>query len=601
MIVAPIPFTTRPELVGSFGMVASTHWIASAVALATLEKGGNAFDAAVAGAFVLQVVEPHLNGPGGDVTMLLHASNEGMVHGLCGQGVVPKAATIESYQAMGIDLIADDSLLAAVVPGAFDAWMLLLRDYGSLGLEAVMAPAIAYAEDGHPLGAHTAETIANRSDFFRREWQTSATLWLPGDHLPKAGALFANLPLAATWRRLVTEATASSPHRTQQIEAARKIFAEGFIAQEIVSFVQRTAAADATGTRRHGCLAAEDLASWHASYEEPLSIDYLDTRVFKLGLWSQGAVLLQALAILKGFNLNAMDPNGPDFVHVVVESLKLAMADREAYYGDMPGQENLAAVLLSDDYAAARRAQIGPSASTKFRPGSVSGLEGQARLAEKLAARAATRASGSAEPTFGRLAESSGRGDTCHIDVADRFGNMVSATPSGGWLQSSPTIPELGFCLGSRAQMCWMEPGSPSALKPGKRPRCTLSPSLVFRDGKPWIACGTPGGDQQDQWQLIFLLRLLHHGMNLQEAIDGPQFFSAHAPLSFWPRGAQPNLIHVEPSIPPETISNLKALGHEIAIDPAWSIGRLCAVAREDGLLKGAATPRLMQAYAMGR
>jgi gamma-glutamyltranspeptidase/glutathione hydrolase len=599
MSTAAPRFTTRPELAGTFGMVASTHWIASAVAMAVLEKGGNAFDAAVAGGFVLQVVEPHLNGPGGDLTLLLYGAAEGRVRALCGQGTAPAAATIAACRALGLDLIPGDGLLAATVPGAFDAWLLLLRNYGTMRLGELLAPAIAYAEAGHPILAQAAATIAGRADFFRAEWPGSAALWLPGGAVPEPGALVANPALAATWRRLLAEAERRD--REDEIEAARRVFREGFVAEAIDRFCRTAEVADATGRRHTAFLRGSDLAGWRAAFEEPLALDHGDARIFKLGLWSQGPVLLQALAALDGLGLDAMEPAGPDFVHVVTEALKLALADREAYYGDRPDAAAVAAALLAADYTAGRRAAIGPEASLAFRPGALAGHEAEARLAHAIAAKATEAAAGSSEPTFGRLAEEKGRGDTCHIDVADRFGNLVSATPSGGWLQSSPTIPELGFCLGSRAQMFRLEEGSPSALIPGRRPRCTLSPTIAFRRGEPWLACGTPGGDQQDQWQLIFLSRLLHHGMNLQEAIDGPLFFSEHAPLSFWPRGAQPGRLRAEASFSEATLAGLAARGHRLAVEPAWSIGRLCAVAREGGLLKGAATPRLMQAYAIGR
>jgi gamma-glutamyltranspeptidase/glutathione hydrolase len=599
MTLSSSVFTTRPELAGTFGMVSSTHWIASAVAFAMLEKGGNAFDAAAAGGFVLHVVEPHLNGPGGDANILIYSAREGRVQGICGQGVAPKAATIDACRSLGLDLIPGDGLLAAVVPGAFDAWMLLLRDYGSLPLGTVLQPAIDYAKNGHPILAGAADAIADRADFFRREWPTSAERWLRGNRVPAPGSLVANEPLAATWLRLLAEARGGS--REAEIDAARAIFSKGFIAEAIGEFVATTRVSDASGGPHSGFLTVEDIASWQASYEEPLAIDYHDARVFKLGIWSQGPVLLQALSILEGVDVAAMDPVGPDFIHWVVESLKLALADREAYYGDRPDQHDVARQLLSESNTKARRALVGRRASFDFRPSVIGGLEAEAELAVAIAQRALSSASESSEPTFGHLVEAKGRGDTCHIDVVDRAGNMVSATPSGGWLQSSPTIPALGFALGTRAQMFRLDPGSPAVLGPGRRPRTTLTPSLVLLHGKPWLACGTPGGDTQDQWQLIFLLHVLHHGMNLQQAIDCPLFYSEHAPLSFWPRGARPGHVRLEGLFPPETISALEQRGHIVTVDPPWTIGRLCAVAQRDGVLRAAATPRFMQAYAVGR
>jgi gamma-glutamyltranspeptidase/glutathione hydrolase len=252
--------------------------------------------------------------------------------------------------------------------------------------------------------------------------------------------------------------------------------------------------------------------------------------------------------------------------------------------------------LLTANYAAARRKLVGGQASMELRPGAPGGRE--PRLAEIIvgdAPIAAASAPGAGEPTV------AGRGDTCHLDVIDRWGNMVSATPSGGWLQSSPYIPELGFCLGSRAQMFWLQEGLPASLAPGKRPRTTLTPSMALRDGKPYMAFGTPGGDSQDQWQLIFLLRHIHHGLNLQEAIDAPSFHTDHFPSSFYPRHAVPGSVTLEGRFPDATITELKRRGHRVTVGPDWSEGRLSAASREDGMLKAAANPRGMQGYAVGR
>jgi gamma-glutamyltranspeptidase/glutathione hydrolase len=407
--------------------------------------------------------------------------------------------------------------------------------------------------------------------------------------------------LAATWQRLLAEATRNATSRETEIDAARRIFAEGFVADAIARFLAVAEVVDATGRRHRGLLAREDMAAWRASYETSIAVDYRDARVFKAGFWSQGPVLLETLAVLRNRGLGGLDPAGADFSHWVVESVKLAMANREAYYGEGFDHSRLASALLSDATTTGRSTLLGDHASLAFLPASIPGLEAEAGLAVEIAAAAANTTEGSSEPTFGRFAEVKGRGDTCHISVVDKSGNMVAATPSGGWLQSSPTIPELGFALGSRAQMFRLDALSPSALAPGRRPRTTLSPSLVFRGSNPWLACGTPGGDQQDQWQAIFIVRLLEHGLNLQEAIDGPLFHTEHMPLSFWPRGAKPGQMRIEASAGQHTIAALRDRGHIVSVDPEWSIGRLCAVAQEDGLLKGAATPRLMQAYAVGR
>jgi gamma-glutamyltranspeptidase/glutathione hydrolase len=282
-------------------------------------------------------------------------------------------------------------------------------------------------------------------------------------------------------------------------------------------------------------------------------------------------------------------------MHTVVECAKLAFADREAWYGDPAFTEVPLADLLSPRYAAQRRALVGRSASRDLRPGSPGGAV--ARLPGFVTAprRPALADTWPGEPT---LAHS---GDTCHVDAADRFGNLVAATPSGGWLQSSPVIPGLGFCLGTRAQMFTLTPGLPGSLAPGKRPRTTLSPGLAMRGGEPYLAFGTPGGDQQDQWALAFFLNHVQFGMNLQEAIDAPAFHTRHFPSSFWPRESFPAAVDVEERAGPGVIAGLRARGHEVTVSPAWSLGRVSAVARDGGLLYAAANARGMQGYAAGR
>jgi gamma-glutamyltranspeptidase/glutathione hydrolase len=593
-------FTTRPEILGTFGVVASTHWIASAVGMSILEKGGNAFDAAVATGFVLQVLEPHLNGPGGDMPALLYSKRKDKVEVICGQGPAPAGATIEHYRAEGLNLIPGDGLLATVIPGSFDAWMLMLRDYGRLGVRDVLAPAIHYAERGHPILPSAVEAIAGLAGFFEREWPTSFATWLPGGVLPAPHANFRNPVLAATWTRLVREAEAKSG-REAQIEAARDAFYRGFVAEAIAGFLAKAELMDESGARHKAVLTADDLAGWRAGIEAPTTVDYHGWTVAKTGPWGQGPVFLQTLALLKGIDLAAMDPCSPDFVHTLVEAAKLAFADREAYYGDPRFAEVPVEHLLSEAYNRERRALIGATASFDLRPGIVPGFERQVAATMALLDGLDTTG-GVYEPTMAHLSERRGRGDTVHLDVIDAEGNMVSVTPSGGWLQSSPVIPELGFCLNSRAQMFWLTPGLASSLAPGKRPRTTLTPSLALHEGRPAMVFGTPGGDQQDQWQLLFFLRHVHHGLNLQEAIDQPAFHTTHFPGSFYPRARQPGHVMVERSIGEATLAALRDRGHDIAAAELWTVGRLTAAARDaDGLLRAAATPRLMQAYAIGR
>jgi gamma-glutamyltranspeptidase/glutathione hydrolase len=593
-------FTTRPELTGDFGMVASTHWLASAAGMSVLERGGNAFDAAVTAGFVLQVVEPHLNGPGGDMPVLVWNEAEERATAVCGQGTAPASATIEHYTGLGLDLVPGTGLLAATVPGAFGAWLLMLERWGTWPLEDVLAPAISYAENGFPAIGRITETIGTVERTFTEDWPTSAAVWMPEGRVPAAGSRLRNPTLAATYRRIAETARTASGGREAGIAAARTAWYSGFVAEAIARFCAETAWRDSSGREHGGLLTGDDLAGWAATTEEPLGYDYHGHRVLKTGPWGQGPVFLQQLALLSGLDLEAAELLSADYIHTITEAAKLAFADREAWYGDPEHTRVPMETLLGADYNTARRALIGAEASLELRPGSPDGRN--PLLPASAPGTSAPVGDGVGEPTV--RADGRVSGDTCHLDVADRHGNLVSATPSGGWLQSSPVIPELGFCLGTRAQMFWLEPGLPSSLRPGSRPRTTLSPSLALRDGRPWMAFGTPGGDQQDQWSLNFFLSVVHGGLNLQEAVDAPMFHSVHFPSSFYPRGSRPGGMVVEERIDPAVLAELRRRGHDVDVQGPWSLGRLSAVTRDSGapgFLRAAANPRGAQGYAVGR
>ncbi len=551
-------------------MVASTHWLASAAGMAVLEQGGNAFDAAVAVGFTLQVVEPHLNGPGGDLPAILWPAGE-EPRVLCAQGVAPRAATIARYRDdLGLSLVPGTGPLAAVVPGSFGGWVTMLRDHGTMELRDVLRFAIEYAENGYPVVPPVARAIRNVEQLFRDEWTTSADVYLPAT---EPGRLHCNPQLAATYRRILE---ADDPYDA---------WYRGFVAEAIVAFQDR-AWMDSSGERHTGLLTEDDLRDWRPTYEAPLSVDYAGTTVLKAGAWSQAPVFLQQLRLLEGFDLAAMGVNSVEWIHTITECAKLAFADREAWYGDPDFVDVPMDMLLSRAYADERRSLVGDESSPDLRPGG----EG-ARLPGPVEAVAA--APGVGEPT---------RGDTVHIDVVDRWGNMVSATPSGGWLWGAPVIPELGFCLGTRAQMFWLEEGLPNSLESRKRPRTTLSPTMVARDGEPYLAIGTPGGDQQDQWTLNVFLRHVHGGLDLQAAIDAPEHHTEAFPSSFYPRETMPRHVAVESRVGDDVVDGLRARGHDVEVSDPWSLGRVSAAGREpDGVLKAAANPRQMQGYAVGR
>ena len=595
-------FTTRPEIKGTFGVVASTHWIASAVGMGVLERGGNAFDAGVSANFTLQVVEPHLNGPGGDAPIMVYEAKSDQVKVICGQGIAPKALTMAHCHGLGLDLVPGSGLLATCVPGTFDALMLVLRDYGSVSLRAVLEPAIHYARHGYPVVGRITETIETVRVLFETEWPTSAALYLPHGKAPQPGTLFRNPALAAMYERLLAEAESVGGERLQQIEKARLVWSQGFVAEAIDRFCRTQELMDSSGQRNKGVLTGQDMAKWRATLEEPVGYDYGRYRVLKPGGWCQGIATLQQLALLKGFALDGIDVTGPDFVHLVVEAAKLAFADRDTFLGDPDFADIPLDVLLSDAYNDERRKLIGDSASMEQRPGIIPGRGKAIKLNIADGKRQAVNAMGVGEPTVGDV-DSNGvmRGDTVHYDVIDRHANMIAATPSGGWLQSSPIIPELGFCLGSRAQMFVLDEEHPAALGEGRRPRTTLSPTMALRDGKAYLAWGSPGGDQQDQWIPQMFLRHVHAGMNLQQAIDAPAFHTEHFPQSFWPRLARPGVVVVERRFPAKAIQELQRRGHKVEVGDDWSEGRLVAAARDGDMLKAAANPRGMQGYAVGR
>jgi gamma-glutamyltranspeptidase/glutathione hydrolase len=597
----PPAHLTRPDLSGRFGMVASTHWLASSSAQAVLERGGNAFDAAVAAAFVLHVVEPHLNGPGGDMTAVFATADDPTPVVLMGQGPAPAAATIAHFRAEGLELVPGAGALAAAVPGAVDAWLLLLRDHGTWALGDVLEYAIDYALGGHPVLRNVCTTIGQVEQLFREHWTTSADRWMPEGRIPRPGEIVFSRIYGGLLRELASAAAGLA--REAGIDAARALWRErlGRAAEDFA----RTPHRHSDSADHAGVITAQDVAAFEASYEPAVSIEFRGHTIAKTGSWGQGPVLLQALRILDGFDDERLDPSTELGAHTILEALKLALADRDAWYGEDVDPE-LLAHLLSEEYAAERRALIGDAASHEVRPGTVPGRPDP--HVPLLRETYEPGVGGVGEPTVtvdGLDTDARGvtRGDTCHLDVVDRWGNIVSATPSGGWLQSSPEIPQLGFCLGTRLQMSWLDERSPSRLQPGRRPRTTLTPTLVLRDGAPVIALGSPGGDQQDQWQLLMLLRVLVGGYTPQQAIDAPALHTTSMHGSFWPRTWTPGGAVVEDRLGAEVIAGLESRGHVVTRAGDWALGRLSAVTRDpaSGLLGAAANPRGAQGYAVGR
>ena len=596
---------SRQEIRADLGTVSSTHPYASAAGMAVLERGGNAFDAAVAAAFVLHVVMPHNNGPGGDVSIVLYDARTRSTRSLCGQGPMPAQASLERFQALGLKQIPGSGLLPATVPGAVGAWLRLLAEFGTRPLSEVLDYAIGYASRGVPVLPDVAQAIDTLAPLFRADWTGSASTYLRDGRAPTAYSRHGNLTLAQTYARLVSSGKHKSS-REAQIEAASRAFYEGFVADAIDRFVRETSALDSTGRRHRAFLTGQDLVGWQPEVEEATALDFRGYRVFKPGPWSQGPVFLQQLSLLDGFDIGAMDPTKAEYLHTMVECAKLAFADREAWYGDPQHTDVPLAGLLAPEYSRRRRALVGEGASTSLLPGSPDGRESW--IPTPPSAEPCTSGDEwmsqlqSGLPTVVRA--TAARTDTCCVTAADRHGNIVVGTPSGGWLKSSPAIAELGFPLGTRGQTMWLVEDHPNAVAPGRRPRTTLSPTVVLCDDAPFLAFGTPGGDQQDQWTLQFFLSVTEFGLDLQRAIEMPAFHTDAFPASFTPRETRVASLTVEQTVGESTVAELRRRGHDVKVAPALSLGKVCATGfttTDDNFLLAAASPRGQQAYAIGR
>jgi len=595
-------FTTRPVIMGTRGVVTSGHYLATAAGFRIMEQGGNAVDAAATMGFCLNLLEPQSNGIGGEVPTLIYSAREGKAFAISGMGWSPKAFTIAWCREHGIDLIPGDGYLPACVPAVVDTWATAVARFGTMTFAQVMQPAIELAEKGFPVyeGLHASLDASARK--FGEQYPTTAEVYCPNGRAPAVGEVLRNPDWANVLKAMCrAEAAARHKGRVAGIEAARDAFYKGEIAERIVKFIASNPVEDASGSTHTGLLALEDMAEWRAAVEEPVTLRYRDLDVHKCPPWTQGPVFLEQLALLEGFDLKSLGHNSADYLHLLIESAKLAFADREAYYGDPLFDPVPLEVLLSKDYAARRRGLIGPEVSREMRPGDVGrGIPTYAtfdvaednRRALQVAARS-VRDLGLGHAHVG---------DTTHLDAVDRGGNMVAATPSGGWIGSSPVIKGLGFPLGTRGQMFYLNPERPNALAPGKRPRATLTPSLVTRNGEPFLVFGTPGGDGQDQWTLQFFLNYVEFGMNIQEALDAPTLHSIHFPSSFYPRRAYPGRVEAEDRIPREVIAALVLRGHEVVLLDGWANGKAMGIRydKERGIILGGVSPRRLIGYAAG-
>jgi gamma-glutamyltranspeptidase / glutathione hydrolase len=569
------------------GVVASGHYLASQVGLEVLARGGNAIDAGVATAFALTLLKPHECGIGGECPILIHQPGRTSRPGrpnpyvISGQGAAPRAWTIQRVRELGLDDIPGTGLIAAAVPATVGALITALMESGTLGLEETLGPVVDLAREG----CVVYPALRSELKAFERRlsgWPSSAEVYLDGG-VPDVGGILYFPIWAKTMTRLLD---ASVRHRGEGREAALQASLDAFYRGPIADAIEAFVAPARTQGRAPGgeppaALELGDLAAHRSTVEAPVSFRYRGLDVFKCPPWSQGPVFLQQLALLAGDDLGRLGHNSPEYIHLVVEAAKLAFADREAFYGDPAFVRVPLERLLFAEYNRERRALIDPErASRELRPGD--GAPAGIRPAHD---------------------GSKGPGDTTHVDVIDAQGNLFTATPSGGWLQSSPVVPGLGFPLGTRLQQFNVVEGHPNALAPGKRPRTTLTPTLVLRDGAPHMVFGTEGGDNQDQWTLQLFLNVVDFGMDLQAALDAPLFHSAHFPSSFHPHDMTIAGLKVEGRIPPSTVAALEAMGHDVSVAGDWDSGQVTAarITPSTGLLEAGASPRSMAAYAVGR
>lgn len=570
--------TMRPVVRGQHFAVASMKAEATRAAERVLEKGGNAFDAIVAGQAVLGLVDGAMNGIGADATLLVYDAKTKKVYSIDAEGTAPKLATIEWYKEHnGGKLPVNDSLLSGTVPGCIDAWYILLDHWGTMSFAQVLSEAIDLADNGFPVGDSFARAAATTQKI--RKYPTSAKVYLPNGRAPQAGEIFRNPDLARTLKRLVEAETQNKGKgRHEALKAARDRFYKGDIAHEMAKFSEENG----------GLFRFEDFANYTAKIEEPVSIDYRGYQIYKNASATQGPAELFALRILEGYDLKAMGHNSADYIHTSVEATKLAMADREKYLGDTDFIKIPFAGLLSKEYAAERRAMIDKNtASLAFRPGT----------AEKFTSDA-TPLYRPVRITTSDFADHDG--DTSYIAVIDSARNMISFTPSlHSAFGTGVVMGDLGFIFNCRGDYYSLEAGEANALAPGKRPRSTLQSTLVMKDGQPHMVLGTPGADQQVLLTMQTLLNMIEFGMNVQQAIESPKWLTRAFPASPFPHTMYPGDLSVESRIPEDVRKQLLARGHKLKVTGAWSDGSLAGIVIDPktGVLNAGTDPRT-EAYA---
>ena len=581
----------RPLVGGVTHMVSTGHYLATAAGYRILEQGGNAIDAGVAAGIVINVTLPQYTSFGGVAPIIIHHAASGETREISGLGRWPAAASSDYFRREhGGDM--PHGVMRTVTPAAPDAWLTSLRRYGTMSFEQVVTPALELAAGGFPIPPTLHRALVSSGDNIildegdTSQWASTMRIFYPGGRALGIGDLLVQTDLARTFQRLIdAERAASGQGREAGLAAARARFYEGDIAAEMVAFIRS----------QGGWLSMDDLATFAVGVATPPMIDYRspgsadDIAVYACGPWCQGPMNLHALRILEGCDLRGMGHNSADYVHTVLEALKLAFADRHAWYGDPDFVDVPMAGLLSREYADVRRREIDPHRASAEMPDAGNPWahqSGQGRAARQ------------PEPVAGPLSA-----DTSYICAIDRWGNAFSATPSDGF-GGAPIVPGLGFMVSARGAQSWLDDDHPASLQPGKRPRLTPNPALAFKNGKPWLPFGTPGGDVQPQSMVQLFLNVVEFGMDVQQAIEAPRASTWSFPNSFWPHAYRPGLVGVESRIAPSVVDELRKRGHDVDVWNEWTprMGSLCAIEVDAarGTMYGGADLR-RDGYAMGR
>jgi gamma-glutamyltranspeptidase / glutathione hydrolase len=561
------PNTMFPAVRGTHEMVAAANNQEVEAGYRIVTSGGNAVDAGVATVLAASVTEQSRFGIGGEMPLLVKMAGQPVV-AISGVGVAPGLATIEYYKGRQperwenpghIAPIPSEGIRAAITPGVFDGLILALQKYGTKSFAEVSAPAIEYAE-GFPIAEEFAGMLRGYKMIFDN-WPASRDFFYPKGTIPERGEIVRMPALAKTYRELVAVEKRTRGNRAKKLQAVRDYFYKGALAKRLAKFSEENG----------GLIRYDDLAKFHADIDEPKHASFHEYEVYKPGFWTQGPVMIEALNLLEGYDLKAMGHNSPAYLHTLVEAVKLAFADRDRYYGDPKFSKIPEETLLSKQYAAERRKLIDPRhASMESRPGD---------FAAPLAPPVTTASNAIVNDT------------TC-VNVADRNGNVFSATPSGAWLPSV-IAGDTGIPFSTRLQSFVMTPGHANMLQPGKRPRVTLSPTIVLKNGKPYFIMSTPGGDNQDQAMLQVLLNMLIFGMSPQEAVESPRFQTEHFYTSFADHQFVPGRLNLEGRFPRETAQRLTEFGHKVSLSGEWSNASApTVILMRDGVLEGGADPR---------